>query len=945
MNNLLYNAPAQISSDPTPLKTFERDEVERTLKILTNGVWEIRALNASLTGGRYNRGGTVSGYFNSIPKCLDELGRITKASGIYITLNPVLPDLMARTYNRLVEAEQGSLTKDHQVVDRRWLLIDLDAIRVQGVSSTEAEVTAAMIKADIIKADLTAKGWPDPVVSMSGNGYHLLYRVDIPCNKGDKSADEHDLLKRVLQGLGAQYSDDSIHVDLTVFNASRITKLYGTLVAKGDNCPELGRIHRMSRLVSVPEILTTISIEMLEGVATIPGTKSGAVSSSTISTASATTIDWSRDKAVKRLDSWVSGGKVEVASVQERGAETYYILKECPWASVHTGGDNPQDAAIIVRDNGSYGFKCFHSHCAGRSWQDVKSMLGLEAEPKSAGAAKPSGIDPDSCLRGWDQVAKSSTTSTTSTASTTAITTVMSEKAVNGSGSPLVYKPTLLSEVKSIDQKDRWLIKGVIPKVGFTLIAAAPKLGKSMIAMDLAIAISHGTPWMTNLQTCAMGSVLYLSLDQATELTHDRMVRLGCDLTADIRLLGAGQTTTIDMGGKEAMLAYLNSQKIAGTPIALVVVDIWQNFASSRETRKNAYQADYSVLNDIRSICTETATTFVLLHHTNKQGDVSGSTAFGGAPDCIIQMTGVPLPKKHEVHGWRLFRRIAAKITSRWGGMDELGIDMWGETMGDADAEGRAVICASSSPGMKTESLRDAILTALAEVDTEEAAITVSDIKDICGDMGRHDSGGAIKKALSRMAKDDLVYRSKRGCYYLAATGVASSQKSSPPPWIEKKTSTTLPCHYVTNSVTIYNDKALCGDIAGDTVVTSDTSCFLDAEVTKDKKTVHKSLFDDFGAPGDINKTSVTSMSPTILHPNPLEPEPLITHVDVPGDIVTGVYTGNVGDVTHVCHSAAKDKTESTATTPTKPTPPSIWDDPGWALMDRGVGFWDAVEV
>ena len=80
---------------------FDEAEVRKTLaRIIKHGaVFEVRALDAKLS--THHRAGTVSGYFNNPDDCVTELRKLTTAKGIYVTLNPVNPALLARRANRL----------------------------------------------------------------------------------------------------------------------------------------------------------------------------------------------------------------------------------------------------------------------------------------------------------------------------------------------------------------------------------------------------------------------------------------------------------------------------------------------------------------------------------------------------------------------------------------------------------------------------------------------------------------------------------------------------------------------------------------------------------------------------------------------------------------------------------------------------------------------------
>jgi hypothetical protein len=96
----------------------------------------------------------------------------------------VSPDLLARACNRLCPAESESTTADSDIVCRRWLLIDCDAVRKAKISSTDAEHEAALAKAREIRDGLTSLGWPMPVMLDSGNGAQMTYRIDLPADDG-----------------------------------------------------------------------------------------------------------------------------------------------------------------------------------------------------------------------------------------------------------------------------------------------------------------------------------------------------------------------------------------------------------------------------------------------------------------------------------------------------------------------------------------------------------------------------------------------------------------------------------------------------------------------------------------------------------------------------------------------------------------------------------------
>lgn len=202
----------------------------------------------------------ASGYFDDLDKLAEWALRYDgRGSGVYFTLNPVLPALRARCYNRIRDWAKLT-TSDREVVARRWLLVDFDARRPSGVSSTDEEHQAAVARAKICRTYLAEKfGWPWPVLSDSGNGAHLLYRINLPNDEPSKI-----LLQTVLQALDQLFTDAQVQLDPGVFNAARICKLYYTLAGKGDSIPD--RPHRRSAILEVPETIKEVDITLLEAL-------------------------------------------------------------------------------------------------------------------------------------------------------------------------------------------------------------------------------------------------------------------------------------------------------------------------------------------------------------------------------------------------------------------------------------------------------------------------------------------------------------------------------------------------------------------------------------------------------------------------------------------------------------------------------------------------------
>ncbi|MCA9054445.1 MAG: hypothetical protein KDA75_11440, partial [Planctomycetaceae bacterium] len=230
------------------------------LLIDPDGVVELRALKCQASN--YRKPHTRSGFFDG--EHLEEMDRRAVilsrdvAPGVYLTLNPVHRDLLSRRCNRVDVAESGTLATDANITCRRWLLVDADPIRIADVSSTNAEKALALETVEAVRIHLREQGWPEPILADSGNGYHLLYRIDLPVDDGG-------LVERCLKALAGRFDNVAVKIDTKVFNPSRIVKLYGTASRKGDNTPE--RPHRRSRILETPDERIPVPIALLESLA------------------------------------------------------------------------------------------------------------------------------------------------------------------------------------------------------------------------------------------------------------------------------------------------------------------------------------------------------------------------------------------------------------------------------------------------------------------------------------------------------------------------------------------------------------------------------------------------------------------------------------------------------------------------------------------------------
>lgn len=245
-------------------KTLASQDTEAFLSLLHPGsTFELRVVKCPIFVGA-RKLMTASGYFDNTKSAANWAREYDKrkAPGVYVTLNPVQPDLLARCANRIKD-NASSTTDDHDIVCRRWLLLDIDPIRPADTSATDDEMMHAHRLCKTIRKTLGREGWPQPLRCGSGNGAYALYRIELPNN--DEST---ELVKRTLRALAHRFDTPEAKIDRSVFNASRIIKVAGTTARKGDNLTgAINRPHRVSFFIPPDGELGVVTREQLEAIA------------------------------------------------------------------------------------------------------------------------------------------------------------------------------------------------------------------------------------------------------------------------------------------------------------------------------------------------------------------------------------------------------------------------------------------------------------------------------------------------------------------------------------------------------------------------------------------------------------------------------------------------------------------------------------------------------
>ena len=194
---------------------------------------------------------------------------------------------------------------------------------------------------------------------------------------------------------------------------------------------------------------------------------------------------------------------------------------------------------------------------------------------------------------------------------------------------------TKLETINAEDLQNRtyeptpFLVDELIPE-GLHILAGAPKIGKSWLALWLCLCVAQGQA-LWNFAT-TQGEALYLSLEDSFQRIQTRLF----DLTEDAppTLHFAIMANTLRHGLEQQIEQFLSEHPAT----KLVVIDTLQRVRSAGSD-SNLYANDYQDIGLLKRLADRRHIAILLIHHLRKLHDddpmnmISGSTGLSGAAD------------------------------------------------------------------------------------------------------------------------------------------------------------------------------------------------------------------------------------------------------------------------------------------------------------------------
>ncbi len=186
------------------------------------------------------------------------------------------------------------------------------------------------------------------------------------------------------------------------------------------------------------------------------------------------------------------------------------------------------------------------------------------------------------------------------------------------------------------------IIQGIIP-AGLSVLAGAPKRGKSWLALAMGIAVATGADFLG--MGARKGDVLYMDLESRQYRVQDRLGQLMPGnfperlwITHDAQAMNAG------------LLDQLGEWCQDHPQTSLIVIDTLGRVKGGGRRAENAYEADTRIFGELQKFAQSHRLAVVCVHHlrkSNGRGEdsdpverISGSMGLAGVCDAIMLLDG-----------------------------------------------------------------------------------------------------------------------------------------------------------------------------------------------------------------------------------------------------------------------------------------------------------------
>ncbi|MBA7691724.1 hypothetical protein ES703_100275 [subsurface metagenome] len=209
-----------------------------------------------------------------------------------------------------------------------------------------------------------------------------------------------------------------------------------------------------------------------------------------------------------------------------------------------------------------------------------------------------------------------------------------------------------LIELMSMELPEpRWAVPDILPE-GCIILAGKPKMGKSIMCLNLAISIASGGKAFGNVDV-EKGGVLYLALEdrerriktRATKILQQRSIPKNLHLEFEWPRIQNGEIPGLEKRIKEI------------PDLRLVIIDTLQIIRPAQSGRqKTQYSIDYDDVIAVKKLADKYDISILIVLHLRKtqsediMDDISGTFGLTGAADGIIALKRITGQADAELH-------------------------------------------------------------------------------------------------------------------------------------------------------------------------------------------------------------------------------------------------------------------------------------------------------
>ena len=278
-----------------------------------------------------------------------------------------------------------------------------------------------------------------------------------------------------------------------------------------------------------------------------------------------------------------------------------------------------------------------------------------------------------------------------------------------------------LPEFMAGPREVEWLVEGLIPSTSLTVLAAQPKMGKSILTLNLAINLRLGASFIGRVVTRT--KTLILQLEDPPVLIRERLLKMDAEGLDGIYIRAGAPMTKDDW---KALPAFIKAHDIG-----LAIIDPY--VFAMRGNEQDATQTA-TFLREIRELIFDTNCSILLVHHHKKSGGehgqaLRGSSALLGAVDVALEL----------VREDEQTPTATLKVTSRFASVEDEVIVL--------DTESLTWKSAGSADTYKRTKRENEILSAL-EAEGDADIPTLAEVLDLDPKNFRRELRGLVAQGL-----------------------------------------------------------------------------------------------------------------------------------------------------------------------------------------------------